>query len=125
MMGFQIKVDENLGSIHVQLLRTHGYAADHVRDEGLRGSRDEALWVQVQAEGRFFITLDLDFSDVHRFPLGSHAGILLLHPRTPGPGAALALLQRILSERRLDSLSGCLVVVNEQRTRIRRPHSPS
>ena len=121
MMAFPVKVDENLGAIHVQLLRTEGYAADSVRDEGLAGAPDEAVWLRVQDDDRFFVTLDLDFSDVRRFPPGSHAGVLLLRPRTTGPGAALSLLRRVLGERRLDALRGCLVVADEQRTRIRWP----
>ena len=121
MKAFPVKVDENLGAIHVQLLRREGYAADSVRDERLAGSPDEAVWLRVQDDDRFFVTLDLDFSDVRRFPPGSHAGILLLRPRTAGPGAALSLLRRVLGERRLDALKGCLVVADEQRTRIRWP----
>ena len=63
-----LKLDENLGRSHVELLRNAGRQADRVYDEGLSGETDSTVWEQVCAEGRFFITLDLDFADVRRYP---------------------------------------------------------
>jgi predicted nuclease of predicted toxin-antitoxin system len=114
-----LKLDENLGRSHVELLRNSAYEADRVYDEGLSGWKDSAVWKRVCDEGRFFITLDLDFADVRRFKPGSHPGILLLRARSRV--AVLQVLQRVLNEGRLDSLSGCLAVADEVHTRIRRP----
>ena len=116
-----VKLDENLGRSHVELLRNAGHEADRIYDEGLSGETDSAVWERVCAEGRFFITLDLDFSDVRRYPPGSHQGILLLRARSRSRRAALQVLQRVLSEQQLDNLSGCLAVADEAHTRIRRP----
>ncbi|MFB2983581.1 DUF5615 family PIN-like protein [Microseira sp. BLCC-F43] len=116
-----VKLDENLSSTHAEFLRQAGYDCDRVTDEGLSGADDEVVWQQACAEGRFFITLDLDFSDVRRFPPGSHPGILLLRPRSRSRQAVLNLLSRVLSEQPLESLQGCLVVADEIQTRIRRP----
>jgi len=116
-----LKLDENLGRSHVELLRNSAYEADRVYDEGLSGWKDSAVWQRVCDEGRFFITLDLDFADVRRFKPGSHPGILLIRARNRSRVAALQVLQRVLSEGRLDSLSGCLAVADEIHTRIRRP----
>lgn len=71
--------------------------------------------------GRFFITLDLDFSDVRRFPPGSHGGLLLLKVASKGQLAVSSVLERVLREHRLEDLRGCLVVADERRTRLRRP----
>ncbi|NEQ41300.1 MAG: hypothetical protein F6K40_35915 [Okeania sp. SIO3I5] len=73
-----IKLDENLSITHANFLRNEGYDCERVTDEGLSGEDDQVVWQQVCAEGRFFITLDLDFSDIRRFPPGTHPGILLL-----------------------------------------------
>jgi predicted nuclease of predicted toxin-antitoxin system len=116
-----VKLDENLSNTHAEELRQAGYDRDRVTDEGLLGADDEVVWQQACAEGRFFITLDLDFSDVRRFPPGSHPGILLLRPRSRSRQAVLNLLSRVLSEQPLESLQGCLVVADEIQTRIRRP----
>ena len=116
-----LKLDENLGRSHVELFRNAGHEADRVHDEGLSGESDSAVWKRVCAEGRFFITLDLDFADIRRYQPGSHHGILLLRARSRSRPAVLQVLQRVLREQQLDSLSGCLAVADETHTRIRRP----
>jgi predicted nuclease of predicted toxin-antitoxin system len=115
-----IKLDENLGRPHVALLKRHGYDADRVFDQNLSGVVDTELWVHVKREGRFLITLDLGFSDVRRYTPGTHPGILLLRPRTKGRNA-VSQVRRVLAERRLETLAGCLAVADAARTRIRRP----
>lgn len=119
--ALRVKLDENLGRSHVELLRRAGYAADRLTDQGLGGATDEAVWAHVCAEERFLITLDLDFSDVRRFPPGTHPGVLLLRPRSRGRQAVLDALTRVLREHPLDRLRGCLAVADGAHTRVRRP----
>ena len=76
-------------------LRQAGYDTDRVTDEGLSGATDEQVWQEVLKEKRFFITLDLDFSDIRQFPPGSHPGIFLLRPNSRGRLAVLKLLEWI------------------------------
>jgi predicted nuclease of predicted toxin-antitoxin system len=95
-----------------------------VTNEGLSGADDAAVWQRVLAEGRFFITLDLDFSDVRRFAPGTHPGILLLRAPSRSRAAVLAILQRVVAEHPLDTLRGCFVVADVHHTRIRRPTPP-
>ena len=121
MTAFRIKLDENLGQSHVALLRGAGYEVDRVTDEGLSGTADADLWPVVCREGRFFITLDLDFADVRRFPPGSHPGLLLLRPRNNSRTAVLEILERVIREHPLETLVGCFVVADPGHTRIRRP----
>lgn len=118
---FELELDENLAQSHVEFLRQAGYDADRVPDEGLSGADDEVVWQQVCAEGRFFITLDLNFSDVRRFPPGTHPGILLLRSRNRSRQAVLDVLSRVVSEQPLENFRNCLVVADETQTRIRRP----
>ncbi len=124
MTGMPVKLDENLGRRHVEFLRQAGYNADRVHEEGLSGENDDLLWQRMCTEGRFFITLDLDFSDVRRFQPGTHPGILLLRPRSRSRQAVLEVLARVVREHALDTLQGCLVVADETQTRIRRPRPP-
>jgi len=116
-----LKLDENLGRSRVEILRNAGYETDRVHDQGMSGWADSAVWKRVCAERRFFITLDLDFADVRRYKRGSHPGIFLLRVGNRSRGAVLTVLQRVLNERRLDSLMGCLAVADEVHSRIRRP----
>ncbi len=115
----KVKLDENLGLSHVSLLKEFGYEVDRVTDEGLSGSNDIEVWQRVCNEGRFFITLDTDFSDIRKFSPGSHHGILLLRPKGKGKLAVERVLKRVIKEYPLESLSGLLTVANENHTRIR------
>jgi predicted nuclease of predicted toxin-antitoxin system len=121
MSAFLLKLDENLSQAHMDLLNGAGYSAERVTDEGLSGADDAAVWQRACSEGRLFLTLDLDFADVRRFPPGSHPGILLLRPRNRSRDAILEILERILREQPLNALAGCFVVADIHHTRIRRP----
>ncbi|MBW4601032.1 MAG: DUF5615 family PIN-like protein [Calothrix sp. FI2-JRJ7] len=123
MSEMLIKLDENMAQAHVEFLQQAGYDADKVTSEGLSGAEDNVVWQRVCAEGRFFITLDLDFSDVRRFIPGTHPGILLLRSRNRSRQTVLEILGRVVNEQSLENLRGCLVVADEIQTRIRRPPS--
>lgn len=122
-MSFAVKLDENLACAHTDLLRQAGYDADRVYDEGLSGAADERVWERVCVEARLFVTLDLDFSDVRRYKPGTHPGILLVRARNSSAAAVTEVLARVVAERSLGDLSGCLAVADHSFTRIRRPSS--
>lgn len=109
----------------MDFLNGAGYSAERVTDEGLSGAEDAVVWQRACSEGRLFLTLDLDFADVRRFPPGSHPGILLLRPRNRSRDAVLEILQRVVREQSLNILAGCFVVADINHTRIRRPLPPA
>jgi predicted nuclease of predicted toxin-antitoxin system len=117
----KVKLDENLGRAHGALVRKAGHVAQLVTEEGLSGAKDANLWQHICNEGYFFITLDLDFSDVRRFSPGTHPGILLIRARSKSRAAVSFVLQRVLMTHPLNTLAGCLAVADETSTRIRRP----
>lgn len=125
MSAFLVKLDENLSQSHADLLKAAGFSADRVTDEGLSGADDAIVWQRAVAEGRMFVTLDLDFADVRRFPPGTHAGILLVRPRNRSRDAVQEILERVIREYSLPSLAGCFVVADVNHTRIRRPPPPT
>lgn len=55
-----VKVDEDLPRSVVDLLRAEGYHATSVREQGLQGTKDSALWQVVQQEGCFLLRLTRD-----------------------------------------------------------------
>ncbi|MBI4461184.1 MAG: DUF5615 family PIN-like protein [Acidobacteria bacterium] len=116
-----VKLDENLARSHAELLRAAGHDVQRVYDEGLSGQTDSTVWDRARAEGRFFITLDLDFADIRRYPPGVNRGLLLLRTRSRSRRAVLQVLERVLREQLLEKLSGCIAVADEVHTRIRRP----
>lgn len=71
----KFKLDENLGSRWAALLRAENHDVETVREEDLGGASDTRIYEAVLRERRCLITLDLDFSDVLRFPPHGTAGI--------------------------------------------------
>ena len=74
----KLKLDENLPESAATRLAALGYDVDTVLAEQLGGRNDEDVWAAAQAEGRFLVTHDLDFSDARKFRPGSHAGVLIV-----------------------------------------------
>lgn len=91
----KFKLDENLGTRTGNLFLAQGYQVETVRGEGLGGRPDQDLYEACCAEGRCLVSLDLDFSDVTRFPPGPTGGIVVMRvPRNP----TLALLENMVKQ---------------------------
>ncbi len=79
----KVKLDENLPIRLVDVLEGRAHDVDTVATEGLTGKPDVDVWASACREGRFFITQDLDFSDIRQFRPGTHPGLLLVRLREP------------------------------------------
>ncbi len=117
----RIKLDENLPTRLVPVLSELGHEAQTVYEEGLKGRDDASVWAAAQAEGRFFITQDLDFSDVRLYGPGTHAGLLLLRMGNAGRDALLERMRAVFETEDASEWPGCYVVVSKQKVRVRRP----
>lgn len=117
----KIKLDENLPIRLADLLNGMGHDADTVLDESLVGYDDVSVWNAVQDAGRFFITQDLDFSDVRMFTPGHHHGLLLVRLREPGRQALLNRIATIFSSEHVENWAGCFVVATDHKVRIMGP----
>lgn len=117
----KLKLDENLPESLLAELAALGHEVDNVRQEGLSGHDDADIWTAAQAEGRFLLTQDLDFSDVRQFQPGSHHGLLLV--RLPDAGR-LALTRQIVDVFRREEVecwSRCFIVLSDHKLRVLRP----
>jgi predicted nuclease of predicted toxin-antitoxin system len=121
----RVKLDENIPVGLVAEFAAAGHDATTVSGQGLSGASDPQVWQAVQNERRLLVTMDLDFSDMRRYPPGSHAGILLLRPHRDGRKAIIGLVTALLECESLDGLAGCLAVADEAQTRVRRPPEPT
>ncbi len=90
-------------------------------DEHLGGRADPVVVAAATTARRMVITLDRGVGDIRQFPPGSHAGIVVLRPVSQSPVAILDLVDRLLHAHDLDELSGCVVIVEPRRVRVRRP----
>jgi predicted nuclease of predicted toxin-antitoxin system len=76
----RFKTDENLPAEIAEFLRQRGHDALSVGEQGLAGVPDPAVAAVCQAEKRAIVTLDLDFSDIRRYPPEHYSGIIVLRP---------------------------------------------
>jgi predicted nuclease of predicted toxin-antitoxin system len=116
-----IKLDENLPERLVGELRALGHDVDTVVLERLAGRDDADVWQAAQGAGRFFITQDLDFSDVRRYSPGTHARLLLVRLAQPGRDALLARVAMLFATEPVNRWHGCLVVATDHKVRVKRP----
>ncbi len=68
-MSLKITVDEDLPRQAVQLLQEHGYDAASVIEQGMGGWKDSQLWIAVQKDERYLVTLIKDlviFVHIHQ-----------------------------------------------------------
>jgi predicted nuclease of predicted toxin-antitoxin system len=63
----KIKADENLAGSGVEYLRDKGHDVATVREQGLGGASDEAIYTACLAERRTLVTFDRDFGNILRF----------------------------------------------------------
>jgi predicted nuclease of predicted toxin-antitoxin system len=91
----KFKLDENFGTRTQHLFRNAGHDVQTIRDEGLQGRSDHHLYEVCFAEQRCLVTLDLDFSDVTRFPPDKAGGIVVIRvPKNP----SLSLLEQLICQ---------------------------
>lgn len=117
----KIKLDENLPHRVAILLKNLGHEAHTLHEERLAGRSDAELWSAVQKESRFFITQDLDFSDLRKFAPGSHHGILLLRLRMPSRSALIARIEQMFKNENVEEWVGCFIVATDRKIRLVKP----
>ena len=115
----RIKVDENIGSSGVAILKQGGHDVMTVRERGLAGSADERVFRACADETRTLVTMDRDFGHVKRFPPRGTEGIVILD--LGGPTSLQSLhgrLKDFLSLAATRSVSGELWIVEPGRVRV-------
>jgi len=117
----RIKLDENLPRVLIRDLSAAGHDIESVQDEGLTGMPDREIWRAAQTENRFFITQDLDFSDVRRFAPGTHHGILLVRLRNPSRRELTERVRSLFQHEPVEQWSGCFIVATDRKVRVLRP----
>ena len=118
MPGFLI--DEDLPRSLASVLRGAGYETTDVRDAGLRGRPDSEVLSYAISRGLALLSADLGFSNLLRFPPGSHAGVIVARFPNEMPVAPLnqAILTSLLSLKEED-IRGNLVIIEPGRVRLR------
>jgi predicted nuclease of predicted toxin-antitoxin system len=114
----KLKLDENIDARLAVVLRGAGHDAMTVREQDLHGIDDNDLYQLCSSEKRALVTLDLDFSNILRYPPDGTPGLIMLR----GPDDLFATV-RILIDTLVEALinedpSGQLWIVEPGRIRI-------
>jgi len=117
----KLKLDENLPHDLADELVRRGHDVDTVLDEQLGGHKDPVVVQAATEDDRMVITLDRGVGDIRNFPPGTHAGVVVLRPASQDPASILRLIERLLGMHELEEFSRCVVIVEPQRVRVRRP----
>jgi predicted nuclease of predicted toxin-antitoxin system len=116
-----IKLDENIPRRLARVLNELGHNAHTAPEEGLAGCSDQQIWAATQAESRFLITQDLDFSDLRHFSPGSHHGLLVIRLAWPTRQRLIERVKELFSQEAVEAWVGCFVVVTDHKVRVLRP----
>jgi predicted nuclease of predicted toxin-antitoxin system len=116
----KVKLDENITTAARALIAQHGHDVDTVADEDLTGATDSVVIEACRSDERMLVTFDVGFGNLRAYPPGTYNGIVLLRVADQRPDATLDVLRRFLIEHALDELAGALIVVSDDRVRIRR-----
>jgi predicted nuclease of predicted toxin-antitoxin system len=115
----RFKTDENLPVEVAEWLNAQGHDALSVRDQNLQGAVDPAIAKRCRDEQRAIVTLDLDFSDIRRYPPADYAGIVVLRPLLQTVPTLCRMMQQVHALLSSETLTGSLWVVDEHHVRIR------
>ena len=114
----KFKIDENLPIEAAAALREAGFDVETIGDEAMSGATDETVARRARLETRVLVTLDLDFANIHAYPPGKHAGIVVLRPKVQDKGTVVDYV-RILAVIKHRSPEGELWIVQRDRIRFR------
>jgi predicted nuclease of predicted toxin-antitoxin system len=93
----------------------------HASEVGLGDSDDPTVFAWAQEHQAIVVTYDADFADQRIFPPGTYHGIVRLRVRPTTIEQTEAALLRLLAEVPEHDLMGALVIVDQERIRVRPP----
>ena len=104
----------------VASLRDAGHDAVHLRDQGLLKMGDFDIFQKARSEGRIILTFDLDFGDLVAASGKDLPSVIIFRLRNQTPSSVQPRLFEVCSNCEADLNSGAIVVVEENRYRVRR-----
>ena len=122
----RVLLDQNIPQECLHWLRgvRPAWIIDHVNTTGLAGQPDAAVFRWAQDHRALIVTFDEDFADARSFPLGAHHGIIRLRVWPTTAELVITALGRVLQNVQAADLASSLVIVDNQRIRLRRAAAP-
>lgn len=115
----RFKLDENLHPDASAVLRRAGHDVETVWDERLQGAPDSRLAGVLKLERRVLVTFDVGFADIHAYPPGDFAGLIVLRLQRQDRHSVVRVFRRLVHSLQERSPAGQLWIVDERRVRVR------
>ena len=114
-------IDEDMPRSTGRILQERGCEVRAIRDYDLRGAKDDVIYQFAQDKQAVFITADMGFSNILRYPIGSHFGIVIA--RFPSEMSTKEINLQIVEQ--LKSLTdkdfkGNLIIIEPGNIRVRK-----
>jgi predicted nuclease of predicted toxin-antitoxin system len=121
-MMVTIVVDEDMHRSVAEPLKQLGYRVLDIRDHGLRGAQDTEVFAFAQRNEAALLTGDLGFSNIAKFPPGSHHGIIVArYPTVMSTQTINREIFKSLMDIEGEEIKGSIIVLSPGQIRIRRP----
>jgi predicted nuclease of predicted toxin-antitoxin system len=115
----KFKLDENFRPKAADIFHEYGFDAETVNSEKLSGCTDLILHDRCRKEKRCLVTMDLDFSDVIRFPPEKSHGIVIIRMVKQVSSSGLEnLIRQFLDHVKVETVGNRLWIVEPGRIRI-------
>jgi predicted nuclease of predicted toxin-antitoxin system len=113
-------VDMGISIVTVDFLRTQGYDAVHLREQGLQRMQDSNILQKARTEQRVVLAHDLDFGDLLAASGAVLPSVIIFRLRDMRPANVNRHLTAVLAEQNAELEQGVIVIVTEGRIRMRR-----
>ena len=111
--------DECVYKVTVDLLRSWGHDARTAQDADLAGKPDDQILAYAIKHERVLFTIDMDFSNIRHYPPKTHKGIIVAKMRPQNIEQVHHVLERLLDIVEEKTLNQSLVIVDQNKYRIR------
>jgi predicted nuclease of predicted toxin-antitoxin system len=111
--------DMGVSMTTVEALRTAGAEVVHLREEGLLTLPDDQILARALKEHRVILTFDLDFGELLAAGGGNAPSVVLFRMHDQTPAAVTPRLFRVLENCSTALETGAIIIVEEERYRVR------
>jgi predicted nuclease of predicted toxin-antitoxin system len=112
--------DQDVWQATVDFIRAAGYEVQRAAEAGLAQASDEQLLEYARRKGRVLLTRHKGFGSLVFVKQREHKGVILLRVTPEALEAVHRELRAFIAEHGQEDLSGCFVVIEPGRHRLRR-----